>query len=146
MASLDQPAPSLLYTVKQLEMAVRARLDEVLRPHRVTVTQYTAMTVLATSTRPLTSSDLARRAFVRAQSMAEMVATLEERGLLTRRRPPDDRKRLILELTPAGRELLDACAPDVAALEREVFHGMDEKAREELTGWLQQARRNVRPR
>src|SRR5689334_14560427 len=39
-------APSLLYLVKRTELAVRARLDEVLKPSGLTALQYTALTVL----------------------------------------------------------------------------------------------------
>ena len=47
----------LLYLVKQVELAVRARLDELLRPDGLTALQYTALTVLeATPTCLLPSS------------------------------------------------------------------------------------------
>ena len=35
----DVPAPRLLYLVKQLESAIRARMDVALRPRRITVPQ-----------------------------------------------------------------------------------------------------------
>ena len=35
--------PSLLYQVKQVELAVRAQLDDVVRPFGLTTTQYTAV-------------------------------------------------------------------------------------------------------
>ena len=42
-----EPASSLLiYQLKQLELAVRARLDEIVRPAGLTTQQYTALTVL----------------------------------------------------------------------------------------------------
>jgi hypothetical protein len=52
--------PTLLYVMKQLELAVRSRLDDIVRPAGLTALQYTALTVL--ERRPdLTSSQLARR-------------------------------------------------------------------------------------
>ena len=36
----------LIYLVKQVELAVRSRLDELLRPDGLTALQYTALTVL----------------------------------------------------------------------------------------------------
>ena len=40
------PPPTLLYLMKQVELAVRARLDEITRPSGLTALQYTALTVL----------------------------------------------------------------------------------------------------
>ena len=64
------PPPTLLYVIKQVELALRARLDEVLRPAELTVLQYTALTVLERHPN-LTSAQLARNSFVTAQTMAE---------------------------------------------------------------------------
>jgi DNA-binding MarR family transcriptional regulator len=55
---------------------------------------------------PMTTSDLAAAEFVRPQSMAATLAPLEEAGLVTRRRDPDDRRRLFVVPTDAGRDLL----------------------------------------
>ena len=40
------PQPMLLYLVKQVELAVRSHLDNLLRPAGLTALQYTALTVL----------------------------------------------------------------------------------------------------
>jgi len=108
--------PTTLYMVKQLELAVRAQLDEVLRPEAITPTQYTALTVLERRA-DLSAAELARNAFVTDQSAAGMIAVLEERGLA--RRYPDlhDRRRRVLRLTGAGQALLDRVRADVAAVE-----------------------------
>ena len=67
--------PTLLYLLKQVELAVRSHLDDLLRPAGLTALQYTALTVL--ERRPdLTSAQLARNSFVTAQTMADMVTTL----------------------------------------------------------------------
>jgi DNA-binding MarR family transcriptional regulator len=59
---------SLLYVIKQLELAVRADLDELVRPTSLTVSQYTALTVLERHP-DMTSAQLARYSFVTSQSM-----------------------------------------------------------------------------
>jgi DNA-binding MarR family transcriptional regulator len=116
-----QPAPpTLLYLMKQVEMATRARLDELVRPAGLTALQYTALTVLERHS-DLTSARLARDSFVTAQSMADMVGGLLGAGLIERHRDPADRRRLVLALTPRGRALLDDYRPAVAELEREML-------------------------
>jgi DNA-binding MarR family transcriptional regulator len=51
-------------------------------------------------------SDLAAAERMRPQSMAQTVHDLEAAGLVSRRPDPDDRRRQLVELTGAGRELL----------------------------------------
>jgi DNA-binding MarR family transcriptional regulator len=46
-----------------------------------------------------------------------LIAILESRGLIERRRDASDRRRLLVALTPAGRALLDRCREAVAELE-----------------------------
>jgi DNA-binding MarR family transcriptional regulator len=98
--------PMLLYLIKQLELAVRSHLDEMLRPAGLTALQYTALTVLERHA-DLSSAQLARNSFVTAQSMADMITALEGRGLIERHRDDADRRRLVVALTAAGQELLD---------------------------------------
>lgn len=108
--------PTMLYLVKQLELAVRARLDEVLRPVSITPPQYAALTVLERRS-DLSTAELARNSFVTDQSAADMVASIEERGLVSRVPDPRDRRRRVLRLTDAGRELLDRVREQVEAVE-----------------------------
>ena len=135
-------APTLLYLMKQVELAVRARLDELVRPAGLTALQYTAMTVLEGHP-DLTSSHLARRSFVTAQSMSDMVATLESRGLIERHRDPADRRRLALALTPAGRGLLARHRPQVDLLEAEMLADLSEPESLELRRLLDMCRQSL---
>lgn len=112
--------PTTLYMVKQLELAIRAQLDEVLRPASITPLQYTALTVLERRS-DLSAAELARNAFVTDQSAAQMIAGLEERGLADRHPDPHDRRRRAVSLTEAGQALLDRLRDDVAAVEERML-------------------------
>ncbi|XVU28819.1 MarR family winged helix-turn-helix transcriptional regulator [Actinoplanes sp. CA-054009] len=113
------PGPSLLYLVKQLELVVRARLDEIVRAGGITALQYTALTVLERHD-GLSAAQLARDSFVTAQTMADMVRALESRGLIRRERNPGNRRELLIHLTEAGRGLLAQYAKPVRELEEEM--------------------------
>jgi DNA-binding MarR family transcriptional regulator len=115
--------PTLLYLLKQLELQVRSHLDELVRPAGLTALQYTALTVLEGHP-DLTSARLARRSFVTAQTMADMVRTLHERELIDRHSDPADRRRLVLSLTPKGRRLLARYRRPVAELEARMLAGL----------------------
>jgi DNA-binding MarR family transcriptional regulator len=112
--------PSMLYLVKQLELAVRSRLDEALRPVSITPLQYTALTVLERRS-DLSTAELARNSFVTDQSAADMVGVLEGRDLILRHPDPGDRRRRVLRLTAEGQELLDRVRADVEAVEERML-------------------------
>jgi DNA-binding MarR family transcriptional regulator len=115
--------PMMLYLVKQVELAVRSHLDDLFRPIGLTALQYTALTVLERHP-DLSSAQLARDSFVTAQSMADMITTLEGRSLIERHRDRADRRRLVVALTASGRELLDRYRGQVNALEAQMLAGL----------------------
>ncbi|KIF66888.1 MarR family transcriptional regulator [Streptomyces sp. AcH 505] len=55
---------------------------------------------------PTTSSALAREVQITAQAMGATLGTLRDRGLVERRRDPDDGRRVVLTVTDAGRQAL----------------------------------------
>ena len=110
-------APLTLYLVKRLELVIRALMDDALRPYGLTTLQYTALTVLRARGR-LSSAQLARRSFLRPQTMHEMVLTLERRGLIVREPQVGNKRTLLAGLTDAGRDLVAECTPAVLDLER----------------------------
>ena len=113
----------LTYLVKRLEMAERARMDEVLRPLGVTLHQYTALSILERR-EGLSSAQLARRHFVTPQAMHQLVASMERDGLVERR--PDEANRRILRawLTGHGAEVLGACHDVVDGLEARMLSAL----------------------
>lgn len=116
--------PSLLYVVKQVEQAIRSQLDDLLRPVGVSTAQYTALTVLS-QREAISSAELARLSFVTAQSMSDVVAGLETRGLIRRDRDPANRRRLLISITPAGEALMAMQAAAVGTLERLMVSRLD---------------------
>jgi DNA-binding MarR family transcriptional regulator len=127
--------PSMLYLVKQLELAVRSRLDEVLRPVSITPLQYTALTVLERRS-DLSTAELARNAFVTDQSAADMVGVLEERGLVLRHADPGDRRRRVLRLTAQGQKILDRVRADVAAVEERMLSPLGSDQADDLRRYV----------
>jgi DNA-binding MarR family transcriptional regulator len=134
--------PTLLYLIKQVELAARAQLDEIFRPIGMTALQYTALTVLERHA-DLSSAQLARNSFVTAQTMADMVRALEDRGLIERHRDAADRRRLVLALSGDGRRLLGRYRGRVAALEERMLRGLTPEQAAELRRGLGACRVNL---
>jgi DNA-binding MarR family transcriptional regulator len=136
---VDQ-AGHTLYLVKQVEQAIRAHLDELLRPLGLTTLQYTALSVLERRD-GLTSAQLARRSFVRPQTMHEMITSLDQRGFLERRRDPANRRVLLISLTPRGRKMLETYDEQVGLLEERMLADLTARQRQTLRDALDSCRR-----
>jgi DNA-binding MarR family transcriptional regulator len=141
-STTSRPRPSLLYAVKQVELVVRALLDDLLRDSGVTALQYTALTVLARRD-GLTSAELARNSFVSPQAMADLVTALERGGFILRRRNPDNRRQLLISLTPEAHALLDRFEGPVAGIEGRMVDGFDAAERERFRDYLNRARSSL---
>jgi DNA-binding MarR family transcriptional regulator len=100
----------------RLKMVERARMEEVLAPHGMTLHQYTALSLLERRD-GLSSAQRARRHFVTPQAMNQLVATLERDGLIRRRPDTANRKILRSSLTDHGQAVLAACHAAVDKLE-----------------------------
>ncbi|MGW3420562.1 MarR family winged helix-turn-helix transcriptional regulator [Streptomyces phaeochromogenes] len=115
--------PSLLYMVKQVELVVRSRLDDLLKPTGITALQYTSLTVLERHD-GLSAAQLARDSFVTAQSVADVIRSLETRGLVRRERNPRNRRELLILLTESGRDVLARHAEPVRELEERMVRDL----------------------
>lgn len=141
---MKHESPSLLYAVKQVELAVRSHLEAALKPAGLTVAQYTALTVLQRRD-GLSAAQLARSSFVTAQSMQDVVTALVSRRLITRIPDAAHRRRLRISLTEEGRAALEAVAEDVAAIEDRMTNAMSCAERDGLRRALNLCRAALRP-
>jgi DNA-binding MarR family transcriptional regulator len=117
---VDTSAPRLTYLIKRVEMVERSRMEEVLRPHGVSLHQYTAMSILERRG-GLSSAQLARRHFVTPQAANQLVALLERDGLIERHPDPVNRKILRAWLTERGQLSLKKCHRAVDELEEQML-------------------------
>lgn len=115
---------SLGYLLKEASAALRAAMEDVLRPLGMTVTHYSCLELLAQ--RPgLSSSELARGAFVTRQSMNVLLQALERDGFVTRPAEAPVGKVLPARLTAEGRRRRDAASAAVRGVEERMLAGMD---------------------
>jgi DNA-binding MarR family transcriptional regulator len=93
----------------QLGLAMQ-RIRARMRAESTTSTGWT-MSQLSTLARiandgPTTASALAQAEHVRPQSIADIVATLKQDGLVVAEPDPHDRRKVLLRATPEGRDLI----------------------------------------
>ncbi|MET0285093.1 MAG: MarR family transcriptional regulator [Polyangiales bacterium] len=110
-------AARVMYLIKWAERGLRARLDAALHEHEVSTAEYATLSALQ-SKKGLSSAELARRAFVSAQAMNQIVVALERRGWVERTPDPENGRVLRTHLTPEGRRVVLTCDRATAHVER----------------------------
>ncbi|MGG7508851.1 MarR family winged helix-turn-helix transcriptional regulator [Plantibacter sp. YIM 135249] len=116
---------SLGYLLKEASSALRAAMEEVLRPLGMTVTHYSCLELLAQRS-GLSNSELARGAFVTRQSMNVLLQALERDGSVIRPAEAPVGKVLPARLTPRGRRNLAQASAAVRSIEVRMLGGMTE--------------------
>ena len=91
-----------------------------------------------------TQQALAAQLSIDRTNLVGLLNELESEQLIERRRTPEDRRRHIVEVTPAGRETLAKAEFALAAVEDEVLAALDAEQREALYRLLAQATRDLK--
>jgi DNA-binding MarR family transcriptional regulator len=119
------------YLVYRVERRLRARLDEAVRAHGVTTTEYVTLSVLRQRD-GMSCAQLARWAFVTPQAMNVVIAKLEKRRLV-RRRPDRNHGRVLrTSVTKKGLEALDRCDRSMDAIEDDMLRDLPPEVVEHL--------------
>ena len=121
--------------IKAAEQAMMAVKTEALRSFGITVAQYAAMLSLYYVPEQ-SSAQLARAAAVTPQTMATVIAKLEQKRLVTRHPSSDHAKVLIASLTPEGETLLLRADEAARGIEQRMAEAFTIKEREQLTEML----------
>jgi DNA-binding MarR family transcriptional regulator len=91
--------------LRQIQGATRRATEEALRNSDLTAAQANVLTELAYG-EPRSNAELARLHSVAPQSMVEILASLERRGLISRSAKPDRGRAMPAELTKEGHSQL----------------------------------------
>jgi DNA-binding MarR family transcriptional regulator len=123
------------YLVYRLERRLRSRLDEAVRAHGVTTTEYVTLSVLRERD-GMSCAQLARWAFVTPQAMNLVISALDKRGLVRRRPDPNRGRVLRTSVTPKGLTTLERCDDSMNAIEADMLQAVDADSVELLRGML----------
>jgi DNA-binding MarR family transcriptional regulator len=88
--------------------------DDLFGPHDLTAQQYNALRLLrGVCPNKIRTLDLAARLVSRAPDITRLLDKLEQRGLIVRTRPPENRREVWVGITAAGLALLRELAASV---------------------------------
>ena len=128
----DPLAHRALQALVRAEASVRRALASELEREGVSAAGFSVLVVLTTAGGSLELRTLRRRLGWSKANATEVVATLEARGLARRRRLEHDRRASAVDITPAGRELVERLFPGHAERVTRTFGALDENEKRSL--------------
>jgi MarR family transcriptional repressor of emrRAB len=148
MAVLIHGYPRELALLTRISALVERRTVEagsaLLKPHGLTYPMYQALAMaLASGAGGLTPGEVAISTGERPTNVTHLCDELVDRGWLTRRRDPADRRRIQLELTAAGRRLLEELQPQMWGVWRRRMAGTSPGERRLLLDLLRRQHANL---
>ncbi len=116
--------------------AVLARVEPRLADSGLTATQLGVLEAVLHAG-PLSQRELGRKVLTSAGNMTDVIDKLERRGLVHRSRKPGDRRAVRVELTSAGREIIETLFPRHAQDIAGAMGSLDEAELRQLSALLQ---------
>ncbi|SRR6266851_4870343 len=132
--------PTVLYLLKRAQQAARAALDESLRPLGVSASQVAVLRRLDEAP-GLSGAELARRCWVTAQTMNEVLGSMEGAGLVRRQADAAHGRIVRTNLTALGRGLLSRCNGVIDDVSERMLCGLLPQDRDALAGLLERCAR-----
>lgn len=130
---LDTSAIATLGRIHRLSRAVTLLSDALLEPLGIGRGEFDVLGVLRRSDSPVAATRLAHLLTVSNAAITKRMLRLEASDLARRQRSTHDKRVVLVELTPAGRDLIDRALPAQLALEADiasVLGPVDQKALE----------------
>lgn len=110
----DSPEQEVFLNLWRTYDRLRAFEDELFGRHGLTAQQYNALRLLrAAHPGAVPTLMLAARLVSRAPDITRLLDRLAERGLIERARPAENRRTVMVGITPAGLAVLDGLAGEV---------------------------------
>jgi MarR family 2-MHQ and catechol resistance regulon transcriptional repressor len=128
----DPLAHRALNALLRAEATVRKRVAAELNREGVSPAGFSVLVVLTTAGGSTELKTLRRRLGWSKANATEVTATLQERGLVRRRRDPSDRRLVVVDLTYGGRELVERLFPEHSDRVTRAFGALDETEKRSL--------------
>ena len=110
-----------------------AELTRRRRPYAdISVAAFQVLAIIEGEGRPLPPSVVAERMVTTTGTMTSLIDTLVRRGLVVRLPHPDDRRMLLIDITDAGREMVDLVLPVTHRINKGIFQVLSEDERQHL--------------
>lgn len=141
-AFIYEPGRSIGYLIRDTFRAFNRVLHDLIEAHGVAIGHWYFLRELWVED-GLTQRELSRRAGIMEPTTAAAVTAMEDKGLISRERNPDDRRKVNIFLTDAGRALQDELLPYVKQVNELVVADVTPDEVGELRNLLQRCKNNL---
>jgi homoprotocatechuate degradation regulator HpaR len=135
--SLRETRRSLPIALLRARETVMAPIRDMLAASGVNEQKWRVLRVLQ-ERGPLELSQLGAEACLLLSSLTRMIGPMVDEGLITRSTPPEDRRKTVVAMAPAGLALVQAHAPESAALHRRIEDSFGSERLEQLLDLLEE--------
>jgi DNA-binding MarR family transcriptional regulator len=118
-----------------------AKIAEVLKPFELSHIQYNVLRILRGSGKGLACSEIGERLITKDSDITRLLDRLEKRGLIMRERYERDKRVIIVKITEAGRQVLQALDSDIDLAPRKYLGHLGKEMLEKLNALLILARK-----
>lgn len=108
-----------------------------LRAHGLHLASAQALAVLEGAPTPLTPNEISAHLHLTSGSVTSLLDGLERRELVRREQHPDDRRKVLVSITAAGRALVDVYLPETVAIQTALFAALSDAELVALNDYLQ---------
>lgn len=145
-AKFDSPEQEVFLNLWRTYDRLKALEDELFREFDLTPQQYNVLRLLkAAHGEPIPTLTLADRLVSRAPDITRMLDKLEQPGYVTRVRPPENRRQVLIAITAKGLALLDRIAEPLRECHSRQLGHLSKCNLKQLTTLLQAAREPHEP-
>lgn len=145
----DGPTANRQSTVMELIRTadeLRRYFTEFYEAHEITPQQYNVLRILrGAHPESLPTMEIAERMVEKTPGITRLLDRLEEKGLIARERPAEDRRRVLISISSEGVALLSSLEDPVRKVTRAVLNGLSGEQVEQLYAMLRHVRREVTP-
>jgi DNA-binding MarR family transcriptional regulator len=140
VSKTDGPGPEvsrrLGYLLKHAQLRMAELTAAALAPYVINGRELAVLLVLSDGP-PASQQQAAQRLAIDRTTMVAMLDTLEGKGLVSRHPDADDRRRNVVELTDAGRDILQRAVKASDDAERALLAPLSSRAAQQLRDSLQ---------
>jgi DNA-binding MarR family transcriptional regulator len=122
---------------------VEAVVAGIARRHGLSHAALNALAVIEGAGGPVPAGEVSARMHITSGTMTSVLDTLERKGYIERQADSDDRRRVLVDITPAAEAVLDRVLPDVVVGATAMLDGLGEERLSALLDGLAAVRERV---
>lgn len=138
LPDVDTGTMEVLGRARRIVLQSRPAIEAVLGRHGVDPGEFDVLTTLMRSGPPyvLRPTELFRSLMISSGGLTDRLNRLQKAGLISRPPSPEDRRSLLVQLTPEGRDTVEAAFRETMAVEARLLGPLDPADRRALADLL----------